>query len=132
MLSPPAASIVTQVAPRFRVRLNAAAPPPGQERVGCDLTVKCSGPSSGYGRLAFRAFALFAQTVVQDSVSHTLDDFVAALMAFCVFQVPDAARDIARINVFQAGGPSDFCGRAKHSRRSAFGIRHLVVLVKCG
>ena len=59
------------------------------------------------------------------------DKRLATLMATCVFQVPDSARQIPGIDVAQAGIPANFGGPQQILRAGVLRIVHLVVFVKC-
>src|SRR5277367_2942438 len=102
------------------------------EWAGGNLAFEFCRPAAGDFVLAFRAMAFGAQTVVLDQVAIALDQSVAAHGAASVFPRAYLAREIAGVDVAEAGLAADFSGMEQ-----IFGTRiswtgHLVVAVECG
>src|SRR5579864_5296410 len=102
-----------------------------QERMGGNLAAELRGPPARDRCATLRTRAGGSNPVIFDLITEAPDERGTAVRTACVFEAADAARQVAGIDVAQAGTLGDLYRPQKVLGLGVGRIGHLVVLMVC-
>src|SRR5437762_7464874 len=97
-----------------------------------NLAVELAAPAAGNGGGTARAAAIGGDAVIANEIAVPGDECVAARRAARVFQIADAAGQIAGVDVPQTVGAADGGGCQQHVGGGVGRVHHLVVGMERG